>query len=94
MSAISPHSKRLRRRSSISANSFGGRSLAITICRIDSCSALKVWKNSSWVRSLLTRNWMSSTSSTSMLRYLSRKLVILLFRNALIISLVNFSPDT
>ena len=51
MSAISPHSKRLRRRSSISASSRGGRSEAMTICFMLSCSALKVWKNSSWVRS-------------------------------------------
>ena len=47
MSAINPHSKRLRKRSSTSANSLGGRSLAITICFMDSCKALKVWKNSS-----------------------------------------------
>ena len=73
MSAISPHSKRLRSRSSISASSFGERSLAITICFIDSCSALKVWKNSSCVRSFCARNWMSSISSTSILRNLSRK---------------------
>ncbi len=74
MSAISPHSKRLRSRSSISANSFGDRSLAITICFIVSCRALKVWKNSSWVRSLPVRNWMSSISSTSTPRNRSRKL--------------------
>ena len=30
-----------------------------------SCSALKVWKNSSSVLALLWRNWTSSTSSTS-----------------------------
>src|SRR5712691_11288195 len=65
MSPINPHSKRLRKRSSISASSFGGRSLAITICFMDSCSALKVWKNSSCVRSFCARNWMSSTKSTS-----------------------------
>src|SRR5215471_19810432 len=54
-----------------------GRSLAITICFIDSCRALNVWKNSSWVRSFCARNWISSTNSTSTLRNLSRKLVIL-----------------
>src|SRR5206468_1632291 len=63
ISAMSPHSKRLRRRSSISANSFGGRSLAITICFIDSCRALNVWKNSSWVLSFCARNWISSISN-------------------------------
>ena len=33
--------------------SLGGASLEITICFWWSCSSLKVWKNSSWVRSLL-----------------------------------------
>ena len=94
MSAINPHSKRLRRRSSISANSFGERSLAMTICFIDSCSALNVWKNSSCVRSLPARNWISSINRTSTFLNLSRKLVILSYRNELIISLVNFSLET
>ena len=62
--AISPYSKRLRRRSSDLGEFFGReRSLAITICFIDSCSALNVWKNSSWVRSLPVRNWISSIPS-------------------------------
>ena len=68
---------RLRSRSSISASSFGERSLAITICFIDSCSALNVWKNSSWVRSFCARNWMSSIRRTSTLRNRSRNDVIL-----------------
>jgi len=35
------------------------------ICWRPSNSALKVWKNSSWVRSLPAKNWMSSISSAS-----------------------------
>ena len=35
------------------------------ICCLPSNSALKVWKNSSWVRSLPAKNWMSSISSAS-----------------------------
>ena len=52
MSAISPHSKRDRRRSSSAGISCGGRSLLMTICFCASCSALKVWKNSFCVPSL------------------------------------------
>src|SRR5438067_13446619 len=48
--------------------SFGGRSEEITIWRLSSCRELKVWKNSSWVRSLPARNWISSTSNTSTVR--------------------------
>ncbi len=91
MSAIRPISKRERSRSSISASSLGGRSLAITICFMLSCSALKVWKNSSWVRSLPARNWMSSMSRTSTVRYRCRKSLVLFSWIAVIISLVNFS---
>ena len=68
MSAIRPHSKRERRRSSRVGMSRGGQSQVRTICFCDSYSALKVWKNSSWVRSLPARNWMSSISSRSTLR--------------------------
>ena len=65
MSAIRPHSKRLCRRSSSVGIWRGGQSLEITICFCVSWRALKMWKNSSWVRSLPAMNWMSSTSSTS-----------------------------
>ena len=67
-SAMSPHSKRLRRRSSRVMICLGGRSLESTICLPSSWIALKVWKNSSWVRSLSAMNWMSSMSSTSIFR--------------------------
>ena len=52
MSAIKPHSKRLWRRSSRVGICRGGQSLEITICFWPSWRALKMWKNSSWVRSL------------------------------------------
>ena len=60
-----PHSNRLRSRSSSWSSRFGGRSELITICLFALCSALKVWKNSSWVWILPSRNWMSSISRTS-----------------------------
>ena len=65
MSAINPHSKRDRSRSSSAGISCGGQSLLRTICFCESYSALNVWKNSVCVPSLPARNWMSSTSSTS-----------------------------
>ncbi len=71
MSVTSPHSKRDTSRSSRPI-SLGGRSEVSTICRWASCSALKVWKNSSWVRSFPSRNWMSSTRSRSICRYWRR----------------------
>jgi hypothetical protein len=37
-----------------------GRSLERTICLWPSKRVLKVWKNSSWERSLPAKNWMSS----------------------------------
>ena len=52
MSAISPHSKRERSRSSSAVISCGGASLLMTICLAESNSALKVWKNSVCVLSL------------------------------------------
>ncbi len=67
-SVISPHSKRVRKRSSSVASCLGGRSEEMTICLLALCSVLKVWKNSSWMPSLPSMNWMSSTSSTSMSR--------------------------
>ena len=72
MSAIRPHSKRERSRSSRLTMALGGRSLQITIWRFVSYRLLKVWKNSSSVESLPAMNWMSSTSSTSTERYLAR----------------------
>ena len=53
--------------------------------------ALKVWKNSSWVRSRSAMNWMSSMSSTSMRRYRPRKSSIFCSRIELMKSFVNFS---
>ena len=67
-SVIRPHSKRVRSRSSRVASCLGGRSEEMTICLLALCSVLKVWKNSSWMPSLPSMNWMSSTSSTSMSR--------------------------
>src|SRR6266850_2473046 len=68
MSAIRPHSKRERRRSSISGMSFGEESLETMICFRDSCRSLNVWKNSSCVRSLPEMNWMSSMRRRSIVR--------------------------
>ena len=64
-SVSSPHSNRLRSRSSSVTSRLGARSLEMTICLLALCRVLKVWKNSSCVPSLFSRNWMSSTSSTS-----------------------------
>ena len=74
-SAMRPHSKRLRRRSSSVMICFGGRSLDSTICLPSSWIALNVWKNSSWVRSLSAMNWMSSIRRTSMLPVARAELV-------------------
>ena len=68
-SVISPHSKRERSRSSSAVISFGGRSDDRTIWPPASYTLLKVWKNSSWMRSLPAKNWMSSIRSTSYVRY-------------------------
>jgi len=65
MSAMRPHSKRERNRSSRDGISCGGQSLLMTICFCASYRALNVWKNSFCVPSLPARNWMSSTRSTS-----------------------------
>ena len=65
MSASRPHSKRVRIRSSSVASCRGERSELITICLFALCSVLKVWKNSSCVRSRFSRNWMSSISRMS-----------------------------
>ena len=65
MSAGRPHSKRETRRASSFWISEARRSLEWTICLPDSKRSLKVWKNSSWIRSLLARNWTSSRSRTS-----------------------------
>ena len=67
-SAMRPHSKRLRRRSSSVMICFGGRSELRTICLPSSWIALNVWKNSSWVRSLSAMNWMSSMRRRSIRR--------------------------
>ncbi len=67
-SAISPHSKRERSRSSRVRIALGGRSEDSTICLPSSWIVLNVWKNSSCVRSLSAMNWMSSIRSRSILR--------------------------
>ena len=91
MSAMRPHSKRDRSRSSSRSIAFGGRSLERTICFPSSWMALKVWKNSSCVPSLPVRNWMSSIRSTSMRRYRSRNSSLFWPRIELMNSFVNFS---
>ena len=64
-SLISPHSNRVRSRSSSVDICRGALSELMTICLFALCSVLNVWKNSSCVRSARSRNWMSSMSSTS-----------------------------
>ena len=73
---------------------MGARSLEITICLLALCSVLNVWKNSSWVPSLFSRNWMSSTRSTSTSRYRRRNPSCLPSRIMLMKSLVNSSELT
>ena len=64
-SVVRPHSKRVRRRSSSELSWRGDLSELMTICLLALCSVLKVWKNSSCVRSARSMNWMSSISSRS-----------------------------
>ena len=90
-SAMRPHSKRLRSRSSRVVIAFGGRSDDRTTCLPASWMALNVWKNSSCVRSRSAMNWMSSMSRTSMRRYRPRKSSIFCSRIELMKSFVNFS---
>ena len=89
-----PHSNRLRSRSSSVTSRLGARSLEMTICLLALCRVLKVWKNSSCVPSLFSRNWMSSTRSTSTSRYRRRKPSCLPSRIMLMKSLVNSSELT
>ena len=93
ISAISPHSNRDRSRSSRPGMSFGGESLEITICFWCVCSSLKVWKNSSCVRSLFPSSWMSSISSTSASRYRWWNCCMRSVRMQAIISFMNFSLE-
>ena len=65
MSVIRPHSNLDLSLGSSASSSLGGRSEDITICFCALWRVLKVWKNSSWVWIFDSRNWMSSTSSTS-----------------------------
>ncbi len=92
MSATRPASKRSRRRSSSACRSRGGRSEVRTTWRPPSCRALKVWKNSSSVRVLRSRNWTSSTSSTSTSRKRRLKISVLRSPSAPRNSLVKASP--
>jgi hypothetical protein len=89
-----PHSNRLRSRSSSVTRRLGARSLEMTICLLALCRVLKVWKNSSCVPSLFSRNWMSSTRSTSTSRYRRRKPSCLPSLIMLMKSLVNSSELT
>ena len=66
----------------------------ITTCLLWLCRALNVWKNSSCVASLLARNWMSSISRMSTLRYNCLKLAPSSSRMELMKSLVNSSELT
>ena len=56
MSVIRPHSNRVRIRSSSVFSSLGGLSDVMTICLFSACNLLKVWKNSSCIRSLSLKN--------------------------------------
>ena len=94
MSVIRPHSNRVRIRSSSVFSSLGGLSDVMTICLFSACNLLKVWKNSSCIRSLSLKNWISSISRTSAERYLSWKLAILLRLMPLIRSFPNSSLVT
>ena len=64
-SVMRPHSNRLRSRSSSASSRLGARSEVSTICLLALWRVLNVWKNSSWVCVLPSRNWMSSISRTS-----------------------------
>ncbi len=66
-SAVRPHSKRVRRRSSRLFDLLG-RAVGCDDDLLVGIVELKVWKNSSWVDSLPAMNWMSSTSSRSATR--------------------------
>ncbi len=90
-SATTPHSKREIRRCSDGAISLGERSEEITTCFFASKRLLKVWKNSCSERSLPMRNWMSSMSRQSRLRYLARNSSGLFCCSELMKSLTNCS---
>src|SRR5690554_5821805 len=62
---VRPQPNRDFSRSSIYTISFGKRSQVTITCWPPSSKALKVWKNSSWERSLRAKNWISSISSAS-----------------------------
>ena len=80
-------------RSSMPSRSEGDLSAEITICRFWSTSALKVWKNSSWVESLPLMNCTSSIISTSTERNCSLKSIVDLKRSARMNWYMNFSAD-
>ena len=93
MSVTIPHWNRLTKRLSSLFISLAGRSLDKQSWRWLSNSSLNVWKNSSWVRSLPSRNWMSSISNTSTFRYNRRNESREFSRMARRKLLVNFSQD-
>ena len=93
ISAISPPSKRLLSLSSSVFISLGGRSLDMIICLLASCRALKVWKNSSCVRSFCDINCISSIRRTSIFLYFLRNSSLLSSLIELISSFVNVSHE-
>ena len=90
MSATRPQPSRERIRSSSPSRSEGDLSAEITICRFWSTSALKVWKNSSWVESLPLMNCTSSIISRSTERNCSLKSIVDLKRSARMNWYMNF----
>ena len=82
-----------RIRSSMPSRSDGERSAEITTWRFWSTSALKVWKNSSWVDSLSAMNCTSSIISTSTERNCCLNAIVSLKRSARMNWYMNFSAD-
>ena len=73
--------------------SLAGRSLVMTICLCASYKALNMWKNSSCMRSLFARKWISSMRSRSVLRYFLRYWTRLRFCKASIYSFIRVSHE-
>ena len=80
-------------RSSRPSRSEGDLSAEITTWRFWSTSALKVWKNSSWVESLPMMNCTSSIISTSTERNCSLNAMVFLLRSARMNWYMNFSAE-
>ena len=80
-------------RSSSPSRSDGDLSADSTTWRFWSASALKVWKNSSWVESLPEMNCTSSIIKTSTERNCSLKETMSWFRRARTKLYMNFSAE-